>query len=98
MLEGFQLTLERTHLPLTELERIRQVLQIIPCCTKPRVSSTAAMDTAREVLQKRILTQEIVDLLIDRVFVYPDGRMEIEWKLSDFVDCMPQEVIVHAAI
>ena len=81
----------------SELERIRQVLQTIPCRTKPRVSDTAAMDTAREVLQKRILTQEIADLLIDRVLVYPDSSIEVVWK-PFFMDSMPQEAITHVAI
>jgi len=56
------------------------------------------MDAAKEVFQKRILTQEIVDLLIDRVLVYPDNRMEIVWKISGFTDSMPQEAIALDAI
>ena len=77
---------------------MRQVLQAIRSHTKQRASDTTAMDAAKEVFQKRILTQEIVDLLIDRVLVYPDNRMEIVWKISGFTDSMPQEAIALDAI
>ena len=82
----------------SELERARQVLQAIQGHTKQRVSDAVTMNAAREVLQKRILTQEIVDLLIDRVLVHPDRKIEVVWKLSGFVDSMPQEAIAHVAI
>lgn len=38
-------------------------------------------------LQKETgLTQEIVDLLIDRIYVYADKQIEIVWKVTDFVN------------
>ncbi|MDL2258456.1 recombinase family protein [Eubacteriales bacterium OttesenSCG-928-K08] len=51
-----------------------------------------AEQTAKEETQKvakvakrsKRLTQNIVDLLIDKVLVYPGGHLEVHWKISDF--------------
>lgn len=37
-------------------------------------------DIARTVLETGILTPEIVDALIEKVLVHPDGRIEVCWK------------------
>ena len=37
------------------------------------------------------LTRTLAELLVDRVYVYPDNRIEIDWVISDFVDCAYSE-------
>ncbi len=44
------------------------------------------MDIAKEIKKENTLTQSLSDMLIDKVFVYPDKRIEIVWKIKDF--CM----------
>lgn len=39
---------------------------------------------ANTVLNADTLTPEIIDLLIDRVTVFPDKRIEITYKIQDF--------------
>jgi DNA invertase Pin-like site-specific DNA recombinase len=41
---------------------------------------TAYIDAAKKALKANTLTKELVDLLIEKVLVYPDGKIEIIWK------------------
>ena len=49
------------------------------------------IEIAKKALRKRILSKELVDMLIKKVLVYSDNRIEIVWLLSGFMDCMPRE-------
>ena len=42
------------------------------------------LQTAKTVKKENTLTQALADMLIDKVYVYPDNRLEIEWKIKDF--------------
>ncbi len=44
---------------------------------------------AREVTEAGLLTSELVDALIERVYVYPGNQVEIVWKMKDY--CMEVE-------
>ena len=59
---------------------------------------TIAVDVARKILKEDALTQEIVDILIDRILVYPDKRIEIVWRIEGFTDCLPNERVACVAI
>jgi DNA invertase Pin-like site-specific DNA recombinase len=40
---------------------------------------------AKEVMSETAATKDIVNALVDRVFVFPDKRLEIHWKFEDFM-------------
>ncbi len=40
---------------------------------------------ALEVVNHDKLTEKLVDLLVDKVFVFPDNKIEIRWKVEDFI-------------
>ena len=42
------------------------------------------IQTAKAVKKETALTQALADMLIEKVCVYPDNRLEIEWKIKDF--------------
>ena len=42
------------------------------------------LQTAKAIKKERTLTQALADMLIEKVCVYPDNRLEIEWKIKDF--------------
>lgn len=48
------------------------------------------MDIAKKVKKENTLTQSLSDMLIDKVFVYPNKRIEVVWKIKDF--CMDMTV------
>ena len=41
-------------------------------------------EIAEFVASETSLTRPIVDLLIEKVLIYPDNRVDIQWKVSDF--------------
>jgi DNA invertase Pin-like site-specific DNA recombinase len=47
---------------------------------------TSRQKAAKAVLNATGLTTELTDLLIDRVFVYPDNRIEITYKTQDIFE------------
>ena len=42
------------------------------------------LQTAKAIKKERTLTQTLADMLIEKVYIYPDNRLEIEWKIKDF--------------
>lgn len=45
---------------------------------------TKIIRTAKAVKKETTLTQALADMLIEKVCIYPDNRLEIEWKIKDF--------------
>lgn len=43
------------------------------------------IQVAKAVKKENTLTQALADTLIEKVFIYPDKRIEIVWKIKDFV-------------
>ena len=67
-----------------DLARQRDVYEVI-CNQEEKIApSAASIKAAREALESGELEQELVDLLIDKVLVYPDNRIEIQWRVSSF--------------
>lgn len=40
---------------------------------------------AQNIATQKSLNKELVDLLIDKVYVYPNNQIEVVWKLKDFI-------------
>ncbi|MDR1617217.1 MAG: recombinase family protein [Syntrophomonadaceae bacterium] len=74
----------------SEIEKTRLTLESIRGQSGDSASDAIAVEAAKKALRKRVLSKELVDMLIDRVLVYPDDRIEIVWKLPGFMDCLPQ--------
>lgn len=81
-----------------EFDRVRNVLEIILSQQHKQVSDMVSINAARVALRKRILSQELADMLIDKVLVYPDNRIEIVWKLAGFINCTPKTSERYVAI
>jgi hypothetical protein len=72
-----------------ELARMLPVYEAILAESKKSIPDAACLAAARKALEDNLLTRELVDLLIDRILVVPDDRIEIVWKLTGFMDCLP---------
>ena len=66
----------------TELLRVKQ----IPTVQNSKHDESRARVIAGDVLKKRRLTTDMADDLIERVRVFPDGRLEVAWKVAGFAD------------
>ncbi|MGL4668611.1 MAG: hypothetical protein ACRCWR_11880 [Saezia sp.] len=81
-----------------EIKKVKQVLDVILDQRSRRVTDEVAVEAAKQALGKRILTKELVEILIEKVLVFPDSRIEIEWKLAGFINCLAQEAGFDATI
>ena len=67
-----------------EIDRMGHVLTAICDYNEKNAPDTASLEAARVALESKVLTRELVDLLIERILIFPDNRIEISWKVSRF--------------
>lgn len=91
-------TVEYQVMKKTFDEKIAYAQQQLERCCKQIEENTLAAKTnsevkklAKEVLKENTLSQSLADRLIDKVYVYPNRRIEIVWKVQDF--CTVQAAI-----
>ena len=65
-----------------ELDRLRQTQAVIRARAAQNQSEQVREALLQKVRDAGQLTAELADTLIDRVYVYPDGRVEPNWKAS----------------
>jgi len=72
----------------SELDRLRAIHSDLKLRTSQmemgEKTKRARTELAREVVGAGGLTAGLVDILIDRVYIYPDNQVEIVWKMKDF--------------
>ena len=64
----------------TEIERSRQIYEAILNETKTTAPDAEILRAVQMALNEDALTRAVVELLIEKVFVHPDHRIEIAWK------------------
>ena len=71
-----------------ELERLRELHTALKVRTSQiqidAKTQSARTKLAQEVVETGKLTAELVDSLIDKVYIYPGNRVEILWNMQDF--------------
>jgi len=72
----------------TELNRVTQAYISIKAETAVLVASKSSDDEIRRLAESAScegkLSKALVELLIEKVYVYPGNRIEIQWKFADF--------------
>jgi hypothetical protein len=82
---------------VNEFKRLKEECNaaIKQCKQQLKISQEAAIETqkqttamssllqiAKDIKRETTLTQELADTLIDRVYVYPDKSVKVEWKIE----------------
>jgi hypothetical protein len=71
-----------------ELDRLCRIADNLNAETTAISAAKSSDDEIRKLAETALvdkkLTRPLVDLLIDKVFVYPGNRVEILWKVADF--------------
>ena len=67
-----------------EIGHQQQVHDAICMQNEKNAPSPASVKAARSALDARVLSSELVDMLIEKVFIFPGNRVEIVWKVSGF--------------
>lgn len=74
---------------IERLQKLRRSIQI------QTIEDVASLKAAKEALEQSNFTQELVDLLIEKVLVHPGYKIEIVWKVSGFADCLSNQAQVY---
>lgn len=67
-----------------ELDRLERVYAAMQEQEERQASDAKAVKIAHTVNQADSLTPEVVHLLIEKILLYPGGRLEVYWKVSAF--------------
>jgi hypothetical protein len=68
-----------------ELQKAQRIYDAVCSEQEKSLPDENSMQAARVALDTDSLTEQVVDLLVERVLVFPDNRIEIVWKLSGFM-------------
>lgn len=73
---------------LTKFQEVQAAvsIQLSQCQTDEKTKSTNR-ELAQKVVGAGQLSSELVDMLIERVYVYPGQEIEIVWKIAAFGHC-----------
>ena len=69
-----------------ELERLGHIYTAISDYNEKTAPDKTSIEAAKAALRTNMLAQELVELLIDRILIFPYNRIEIVWKISGFAN------------
>ena len=67
-----------------EIDRLNKQVAAFKAEAQSRVNMQSTRAIAEQALGETANYKEIVDTLIEKVYVFPDNRIEIVWKIADF--------------
>jgi len=78
---------EKTRID-AELSHLNRAFESLKAETAAMMASKTSDDEIRHLAETASaegkINKALMDLLIDKVYIYPDNRVEIEWKVADF--------------
>jgi len=67
-----------------KIERVYEYLSIMRQAERDRHAGVKSAEIAKRALSESVTPREIVETLIDKIFVFPGKRIEVQWKIADF--------------
>lgn len=71
-----------------EIGRQQQVNDAIRMQNEKNVPSAASVEAARATLEAEMLSPGMVNILIEKILIFPGNRIEVVWKVSGFAHGM----------
>jgi hypothetical protein len=68
-----------------EIDKLNNQLAILKQSERNKMVNAKLVEIAKEVKSKSEISREMVEALIEKVLVFPDKRVEIVWKIADFI-------------
>lgn len=69
-----------------EIDRITKQLAVLKKTERDKHSRQKSTAIAKEALSESAIPRIVVETLIEKVYVFPDNRIEVNWKISNFTD------------
>jgi hypothetical protein len=66
------------------IEQLNNQIAVIKQAERDRQSGEKTAALAKEIIGDKFTPRELVETLIDRVLVFPENKIEIQWKIADF--------------
>ena len=97
--DGYKMEKQKIDAELSRLEQVHSALS----AELANLEQAQSEDSERKrvagcVSAEKGLTHSLVDLLINKVLVYPNNRVTIDWKVSAFFGSAPSESRFDAAV
>lgn len=67
-----------------EIARLSERVAVMKAEARAREAGKTTLALAKRSLDEFVPHKEIVDALVDKILLFPDKRIEIVWKVSDF--------------
>ena len=67
-----------------QLERLNNQLNLLKQAERDNQADMNVAALAKDVLDESALPRDIVASLVEKVFVFPEGHIEIQWKFANF--------------
>jgi len=67
-----------------KIDRLNRQVAAISAEERAREADQYLLELAKRSVDANVPHKEIIDALIEKVHVFPDKRIEIEWKIADF--------------
>ena len=69
-----------------EIERLNNRLALLKKAENQKADNKKTAAYAKEVLSESASSKEVVETLIEKIYVFPDNRIEIQWKFTNFAE------------
>jgi len=66
------------------IEKVNTQLALLKQAERNRLTGQETANLAKKALDETALPKDIVDTLIEKILVFPDDNLKIEWKVADF--------------
>lgn len=66
------------------LDKLNNQIAVLKKAERDRQANEKSATIAKTVLSGATVPREIVETLIDKIFVFPGNRLEVHWKVADF--------------
>jgi len=67
-----------------EVEKLENQLTFLKQLSADRMQTNRTLELAKKAAGENVTNRELVEMLIDKVYVFPNKHVEIRWKVQDF--------------
>jgi hypothetical protein len=68
-----------------EIDRLNKQAAAMKFESAARAADSKIQSIAKQVIDETLANRELVETLVEKINVYPDKRIEIEWRVADFM-------------
>jgi hypothetical protein len=79
-----------------QIEKLNSRLAVLRQAERDKLAAKKAADIAKQIINEPATPRDIVDMVVDRVLVFPGNQIEVQWKIADFACIGNMEIMKNA--